>query len=92
MYVGMADFAVSNAASDTPATPVAPHWQAGGALAVGPAGLTLGGVSLGALAHQYGTPLYAYDAAAIRRRIATLRAALATIGVPARIHYALKAL
>ncbi len=77
----------SAAAGPTPS----PFWRAGGALDVGPAGLTLGGVALAPLARGHGTPLYVYDAATIRRRVAALREALATVGVPYAIHYALKA-
>lgn len=38
--------------------------------------LTVGGLSVEALAAAHGTPLYVYDAALLRRRLAALRAAL----------------
>ncbi|HEX7111807.1 MAG TPA: diaminopimelate decarboxylase, partial [Mizugakiibacter sp.] len=49
----------------------------------------LDGVDLHALAARLGTPLYVYSAAAIRARIAALRAALA--GLDAQVCYAVKA-
>jgi diaminopimelate decarboxylase len=51
--------------------------------------LHLGAVPLGAIAEQVGTPLYVYNAAAIRERFRALDAALAA--VPHRICYAVKA-
>ncbi len=54
-------------------------------------GLTLDGQSVAALAHIHGTPLYLYSAAAIKRRLAELQAALAQTGAAHRIHYAMKA-
>ena len=51
--------------------------------------LHLGGVALSAIAEQVGTPVYVYNAEAIRQRYRCLDAALA--GVPHRICYAVKA-
>jgi len=69
----------------------ATHWWLGDALAAGPEGLTLDGVSVAELAARHSTPLYVYGAATVRRRFAQLRAALAGTGVAARIYYAMKA-
>lgn len=63
----------------------------GDALASGPGGLTLDGVSVAEIAARHGTPLYIYSAATVRRRFAELRAALAGSGVASRIYYAMKA-
>ncbi len=62
----------------------------GDALALGPRGLELDGVPLADVARAHGTPLYVYGAATLRRRLAELRAALASTGVPFRIHYAMR--
>jgi diaminopimelate decarboxylase len=51
--------------------------------------LTMGGVSLVAIAEQVGTPAFVYNAETIRARYRSLDAALA--GVPHRICYAVKA-
>ncbi|HEX2061586.1 MAG TPA: diaminopimelate decarboxylase [Thermoanaerobaculia bacterium] len=51
--------------------------------------LHIGGVSAVDLAHQFGTPLYVYDAAIIHRQIENIRAAFA--GLPLRAFYAMKA-
>jgi diaminopimelate decarboxylase len=51
--------------------------------------LSLGAVPLEAIAAEVGTPVYVYNAAAIRERFRVLDAALA--GVPHRICYAVKA-
>jgi diaminopimelate decarboxylase len=53
------------------------------------AALYLGGVSLAAIAEQVGTPVYVYNAEAIRERYRSLDTALA--GMPHRICYAVKA-
>jgi diaminopimelate decarboxylase len=53
------------------------------------AALCLGGVSLTAIADQVGTPVYVYNAEAIRERYRSLDTALA--GMPHRICYAVKA-
>jgi diaminopimelate decarboxylase len=53
------------------------------------AALHLGGVPLTAIAEQVGTPVYVYNAEAIRERYRSLDTALA--GVPHRICYAVKA-
>lgn len=50
--------------------------------------MLIGGVPVDTLAAQFGTPLYAYDAAVIRRRYRTLREA---VGGFADIHYSIKA-
>jgi diaminopimelate decarboxylase len=53
------------------------------------AALYLGGVSLTAIAEQVGTPVYVYNAEAIRERYRALHTALG--GMPHRICYAVKA-
>jgi diaminopimelate decarboxylase len=53
------------------------------------AALSLGGVPLTAIAEQVGTPVYVYNAEAIRERYRALDTALA--GMPHRICYAVKA-
>ena len=53
------------------------------------ASLHLGGVPLGAIAAEVGTPVYVYNAEAIRARYRSLEGALA--GLPHRICYAVKA-
>ena len=50
--------------------------------------LTIGGVSVEALAAAHGTPLYVYDAAILRRQLDALRAALPE---PVDIFYSIKA-
>lgn len=60
-------------------------------LASGPEGLTLDGVAVAEIAARYGTPLYVYSAATVRRRFAQLRAALGGTRLDFRIHYAMKA-
>ena len=62
----------------------------GDALAFGPRGLELDGVPLADVAREHGTPVYVYGAATLRRRLAELRAALASTGAPSRLHYAMK--
>jgi diaminopimelate decarboxylase len=52
-------------------------------------GLVLGGVPLGEIARRIGTPVYVYNAGAIRERYRALDSALA--GLPHRICYAVKA-
>lgn len=52
--------------------------------------LRLGGVDAEALAERYGTPLYVYDAATVRRSYAAQKAAFRGLG-PLRISYAVKA-
>jgi len=51
--------------------------------------LRIGGLSAAALAKRYGTPLFAYDAAILRRQIERLRQAFASL--PFRPFYAMKA-
>ncbi len=51
--------------------------------------LHIGGLAAEALATQFGTPLYVYDAAVIRRQIENLRTSFA--GLPFRPMYAMKA-
>jgi diaminopimelate decarboxylase len=53
--------------------------------------LTLAGHRASELAAQFGTPLYVYDLATIRRQIAAYRQALATYPGPSRLTYASKA-
>jgi diaminopimelate decarboxylase len=67
-----------------------PWWSRDG-LTWNEAGLSVGGRSASSLATANGTPLYVYDAGHIRERIASLRGALAGIGAPSRIYYAIKA-
>ncbi len=66
-------------------------WWAGQSLGCGPRGLTLDGHAVADLAALHGTPLYLYSAADVRRSFGELKAALATIGVPALVYYAVKA-
>jgi diaminopimelate decarboxylase len=54
-------------------------------------GLCLEGIPLAPLAATYGTPCWVYGADTIRTRYRTLRDALKSAGVPAHIHYAVKA-
>jgi len=54
-------------------------------------GLLMEGVPLNAIADQVGTPTWVLSAGSIRGRLQTLRAALADAGLPARVHYAVKA-
>jgi len=51
--------------------------------------LHIGGLSTAALAARYGTPLYVYDAAVIRRQVENVRGAFS--GLPFRPMYAMKA-
>ncbi|MBV8519794.1 MAG: diaminopimelate decarboxylase [Acidobacteria bacterium] len=51
--------------------------------------LHLGGVSVPALAERFGTPLYVYEAASIRKQVANVRDAFAAL--PFRPFYAMKA-
>jgi len=51
--------------------------------------LHIGGVSATSLAEQYGTPLYVYDAAVIRRQLERIRTAFRDL--PFRAFYAMKA-
>lgn len=52
-------------------------------------GGTIGSISVSKLAESYGTPLYVYDAAIIRKRHEMLREAFG--GYPSKMHYAAKA-
>lgn len=54
-------------------------------------GLVMDGVPLNAIADALGTPTWVISAGHIRARLADLRAALDGAGLPARIHYAVKA-
>ncbi|WP_333837747.1 pyridoxal-dependent decarboxylase, exosortase A system-associated [Novosphingobium sp.] len=65
-----------------PLGPIPPHFASAGN------DLLIGGRTAQSLAEAHGTPLFVYDAGAVRARVAALRAAL-----PARIrlHYAVKA-
>ncbi|HYC59487.1 MAG TPA: diaminopimelate decarboxylase [Thermoanaerobaculia bacterium] len=51
--------------------------------------LHIGGISANDLASEFGTPLYVYDAAVLRRQITNVRTAFA--GLPFRPFYAMKA-
>ncbi len=53
--------------------------------------LTIEECSLASLAARYGTPLYVYSRAALEGAYEALRGALAALGVPVTIYYALKA-
>lgn len=61
---------------------VAEHFEVRGAE------LLIGGVAVSELAHRFGTPFFAYDAAVMRRRYRALREALQGF---AAIHYSVKA-
>ncbi len=54
-------------------------------------GLVFSGHLVSDLARRYGTPLYIYSAAQVRRNLADLRAALSATSAPFRMHYAVKA-
>ncbi len=54
-------------------------------------GLLMEGVPLNAVADQVGTPTWVLSAGSIRGRLAALHTALADAGLPARVHYAVKA-
>ncbi len=54
-------------------------------------GLLVEGVPLNAIADAVGTPSWVLSAGSIRARLASLRAALGGAGLPAGIHYAVKA-
>ncbi len=54
-------------------------------------GLLVEGVPLNAVADQVGTPTWVLSAGSIRGRLRALRTALAEAGLPARVHYAVKA-
>ena len=54
-------------------------------------GLLLEGVPLNAVADEVGTPTWVLSASTIRARLAALRHALDDAGLPAAIHYAVKA-
>lgn len=58
-------------------------------LVPGPEGLIMAGVSLARIAREQGTPVFVYNAEAIRRQYRALEAAFA--GIPHRICYAVKA-
>lgn len=70
---------------------VAAPWWLGDALGIEHGVLTLDGHDLASAARRHGTPVYAYSATTIRRRLGELRAALGTVGVPFSIRYAIKA-
>jgi diaminopimelate decarboxylase len=57
---------------------------------VGPAGIEVDGIALTALAEQFGTPLYVYDAASIRTRAQAVVDALATAPRGGHASFALK--
>lgn len=54
-------------------------------------GLMLEGVPLGTVAHDAGTPCWVYSAGTIRARYRAFAGALATAGIDAHVHYAVKA-
>ncbi len=54
-------------------------------------GLLMDGVPLNAVADQVGTPTWVLSAGSIRGRLQALQAAFASAGLPARVHYAVKA-
>lgn len=62
----------------------------GGALSVGADGLAIDGVAVGPLAREHGTPLYVYGRATLERRLGEMRRALAGLGRPAELRYAMK--
>ncbi len=74
-----------------PALGSAPPSWLGDALSVGPRGLTLDGAPLADVAREHGTPVYAYGARTVRRRLGEIRDALRGAGAPFRVHYAMKA-
>lgn len=59
---------------------------------VTPAGLVVGGLALTEIAKHYGTPLYVYDEASIRRRAESVVAAVAAGPAGSRAAFALKSL
>lgn len=66
-------------------------WWLGQELSVGAEGLSLEGLPIARVAREIGTPVYLYSPTAILRRVAELREALRSTGVPFRVHYAMKA-
>lgn len=62
----------------------------GGALSVGAEGLVIDGVAVAPLARAHGTPLYVYGRKTLSRRLGEMRQALAGIGRPAELRYAMK--
>jgi diaminopimelate decarboxylase len=66
-------------------------WWADQGVTKSAAGLVMDGVPLSELAREHGTPLYVYRGTVVRRRLAEMRAALSSTGLPARIYYAVKA-
>jgi diaminopimelate decarboxylase len=75
----------------SPALDPAPPWWLGDALAAGPRGLALDGAPLADVARDHGTPVYAYGARTVRRRLGEIRDALRGTGAPFRVLYAIKA-
>ncbi len=73
-----------------PEPPALPWWY-DEPFGLGPAGLTLDGRAVADLARAHGTPLYLYGLSAVRRQVERLRAALAGVGAPTRVYYAVKA-
>jgi len=67
----------------------APWWQRPG-LGYQRSHLTVAGHSLEALAARHGTPLYVYDLGRVVANLQRLRQALAELGTPHRVFYALK--
>ncbi len=59
---------------------------------VGEAGIAVGGVSLAALAAEYGTPLYVYDASTVQQRAKSVVDALTAAPAGSRAAFALKSL
>jgi len=54
-------------------------------------GLVMEGVPLVRIARELGTPTWVYGAGTIRARLASLQAAVQSAGLPAHVHYAVKA-
>ena len=75
----------------SPAGDATSPWWLGDALSAGPRGLSLDGAPLADVAREHGTPVYAYGARTVRRRLGEIRDALRSAGVPFRALFAMKA-
>lgn len=77
----------SRVAGVTPEQP----WWAHSHVRAHEGGISIGAEELASLAKKHGTPLYAYSGDRVRERLAELRTALSTTGMPGLVYYAMKA-